>query len=366
MSLVSSIDSKTMQKYCQQIIQEIIQGSVVLFLGTEHNLCDRPEEDDVPGIWKCDLSSDPPVYPQYPPTLRELSAYLSKRYLSDLYSPTSDESEISYHYGEIEEPEKNCKSRDLQLIPICPNWEPGFSSELHEILCSPNYHPNKLHRSLAAISQVIRLIKSDKLFYPLIVTTSYDRMLELAFEEAGETFDLVYYSKKDNRFYHETPEGMTYTIERPNMYMELSLEERPVILKVYGTVGQNIDNDRLVISEEDYIDFFSWSHRSDLIPAVLLNQLLHRNVLFLGYCGLKNWHQRIILNKIWPSREYSRRINWYSIQWNPPKIDAIERLFLERYKIEVHEDSLEDFVDEFYQRITSSSQVRASDRVEVV
>lgn len=86
--------------------------------------------------------------------------------------------------------------------------------------------------------------------YPLIVSTCFDRTLEQAFENAGEFYDLVSYvaDQQGGRFAHQPPGEDPHPIEDPNAYQELSLKKCPVILKLYGGMGEDF-----VITEDHYI-----------------------------------------------------------------------------------------------------------------
>lgn len=353
---------KKLNENCENLIQGIIEGKIVPVLGREHNLCDRPKLKNKPEFWQCDFSSIPPSCPSYPPTHRELAAYLIK-YFANSDSYPSEETKFSYPFQEIEDGKWKTEWADLQYVfhLLCDaESKSQVTSELHRILCDKNYCPNQLHQTFALLPKVIRLMKPDAPVFPLIVTTSYDRMLEQAFEEANEPFDLVYYSatgEKDDWFLHKNPEGVVHEIDNPNNYRRLSLKERPVILKVYGTVDQNIDADRLVISEDDYIDFLSWRNTPDLLPTTLLKQLRRNQVLFLGPCSLSHWHQRVILHHIWPTGPSLKKFRWYAIQWDSEATDDVNKKFWETYNVNIQNISPEGFMNEFSERINSIIEI---------
>ncbi|MBT9316071.1 SIR2 family NAD-dependent protein deacylase [Leptothoe spongobia] len=356
--------NRLLNKNCENLIQGIIEGKIVPVLGREHNLCDRPKINQKPEFWQCDFSLNPPSCPSYPPTHRELAAYLIE-YFTNHGAAHFDEIQFSYPFQGIESGKWKAEWADLQHVfqLLCDAESKVLAtSELHRILCDKNYRPNQLHKSFALLPKVIRLTKPDAPMFPLIVTTSYDRMLEQAFEAAEEPFDLVYYSatgEKDDWFLHKTPEGIIHEIDNPNNYRRLSLKKRPVILKVYGTVDQSIDADRLVISEDDYIDFLSWRNTPDLLPTTLLKQLRRNQVLFLGPCSLSHWHQRVILHHIWPTRPFLKKSKWYAIQWDSEESDDIKesndinKKFWKKYNVDIQDISPEDFMNEFDEQIHS-------------
>jgi hypothetical protein len=70
----------------------------------------------------------------------------------------------------------------------------------------------------------------------------YDDVLERAFREADEPFDLVIYlAEGSNRgkFLHMAPNGRSQVIDVPKTYRDLSLDDRSVILKIHGAVDRS-------------------------------------------------------------------------------------------------------------------------------
>ena len=73
----------------------------------------------------------------------------------------------------------------------------------------------RLHRLFARLPSVLRKGGHPQL---LLLTTNYDDLLERAFDEAGEAFDVVWYEAKrgpmHGRFMHRPPSGDIVPIER--------------------------------------------------------------------------------------------------------------------------------------------------------
>src|SRR6185295_12403223 len=126
--------------------------------------------------------------------------------------------------------------------------------ELHEVF-DRDYPPTTLHRFFATWPALVRQ-KGYPVKHQLIVTTNYDDVMERAFRDAGEPFDLVIYladGPSRGKFLHVAPDGGSRVIDVPNRYRNLSLERRPVILKIHGAVDRSSpdgDNDSFVITED--------------------------------------------------------------------------------------------------------------------
>jgi hypothetical protein len=150
----------------------------------------------------------------------------------------------------------------------------ALRNKLHSIF-DADFAPTALHRLLAILTGSLRAKGyTFSKGYPLIVTTSFDDCLERAFREAGEEFDLLTYVGADwnrpQRFVHQLPNGEIRPVEEPNRYMDVSLEKRCAILKVYGAVDRrDVSEDSYVVAEDNYIDFPSEQEIATLIPGLL-------------------------------------------------------------------------------------------------
>jgi len=171
--------------------------------------------------------------------------------------------------------------------------------ELHALL-ETGAAPTPVHRFFASLAGVLR---ERGLPHQLLVTTSYDLALEQALLDAGEEFDVVFYvaSGRDRgRFCHREPDGTTHLIELPNMYAtELSLERRPVVLKLHGGLDGQPTREResFVVTEDDYIGYLAHSDVGAAIPVALAAKLRRSHFLFLGY-GVREWSLRLVLDRI--------------------------------------------------------------------
>lgn len=271
----------------QTVAKAIRDGRLVPFLGAGVNLCDRP-----PG--------EPWRRGQYLPSGRELSSYLAESF--------------NYPSGDVHD-----LVRVSQYIAVMTGSGPLYE-QLHALL-DADYPPTAVHRFFATLPTIARLDGAAPR-YPLVVTTNYDDLMERAFHDAGEPFDLVTYvaeGEERGKFWHRPPRGDTRLIEKPNKYRDLSLDERPAILKIHGAVDRaNAERDSFVITEDHYIDYLTHTDISNLVPVTLAAKLRRSHFLFLGY-GLRDWNLRVILHRIWGEQKLTYR-SW-AIQVDPEPID---------------------------------------------
>jgi hypothetical protein len=224
-----------------------------------------------------------------------------------------------------------------------------------------DYPLTPLHEFFASLPKVLRE-KGSISPYQLIITTNYDDVLERAFTDAGEPFDVVTYmadGEDSGKFFHRLPSGEENPIEKPNEYHLLPIlaagrtVQRPVIFKIHGTVDRNeverdkVERDSYVITEDHYIDYLSRSDISNLIPKALVNKLRASHFLFLGY-GLRDWNLRVILRRLWGERKLSYK-SW-AIQLDPHPLD---RVFWDKRDVEIHSVPLEKYIEALRARVSA-------------
>ena len=105
--------------------------------------------------------------------------------------------------------------------------------ELH-VMCGADEEPHPVHRLLARLPALLRERGAP---HQVIVTTAFDRCVERAFADAGEELDVVTYIAEGplrGRFLHSPPGGEPRTVDVPNAYADISLEQRTVLLRLRG------------------------------------------------------------------------------------------------------------------------------------
>jgi hypothetical protein len=294
----------------------------VPFFGAGANLCDRPEE----AAWEVG---------RYAPSGGELAATLAA---SSRYPDT-----------------------DVDLLRVSQYVDATLGERrlygyLHDVF-DANYPPTSLHRLFARLPALLREQGRPQL---LLLTSNYDDLLERALEEAGEAVDVVWYEAKrgplQGRFLHRSPAGDVVPIERPNEYTDLSLDERPVVLKLHGAVDRdNAKSDSYVITEDSYIEYLVGGDVGGQIPFSLLERMADSHFLFLGY-SMRDWNLRVILSRIWGAQQLDLK-SW-AVQREPATPGAREveeALWRDRGDVDIHYVPLKDYVGRLEQELFGQS-----------
>ena len=370
--LIPSDQSRKLEDHYNDLIKAITRGWIIPFLGSDINLCDRSIQGNGElERWEPDCL--------YPPSGKELAAYFATTFppqAEPIVCPLCNQENLQKTEtkpGELpgECPLMNRVIHEHALL-ICPLSKQSLNvggetlqylSQQVDITNQAEFYerlqrlvlgcqPNQLHKFFATL---LAMMRKKRYYppYPLIVTSNYDCALERAFEEAGEPFDLVFYSNAINaqqkdRFVHRKPDGSFHEIDNPNQYQDLSFKEQPVILKLYGSVDQIERGKSLVITEENYIEYFVSRNLSNLLPVELLKKINFPkpDILFLGY-PLDNWNQRIILHRIWENLN-STKNGWWSIQ---SKSESFARRLWDSYAVAHYDVPLRDYIIELEQRM---------------
>jgi DNA-binding SARP family transcriptional activator len=170
--------------------------------------------------------------------------------------------------------------------------------ELHS-LDELSEKPGPIHHLLARIPSLLRDRGAP---YQLIVTTAFDGAVEHAFAEAGEELDVVTYiaaGAEKGRFVHSPPDGSSRTVDVPNAYADLSLEQRTVLLRLRGISDPTLASswESLVVTEDDHIGYLGPGELESAIPVTLAARLRRSHLLFLG-CDLADWDLRLVVDRL--------------------------------------------------------------------
>jgi hypothetical protein len=236
-------------------------------------------------------------------------------------------------------------TRISQYVEVTKGTGPLYD-ELHSLLAATSA-PSPVHRLLAGLPRLAREHGSDQ---PLLVTAGYDLSLEQALLDADEEFDAVVYiasGRYRGRFCHLAPDGSATPIESPNTYVtELALERRPVVLKLYGCIDPKPDRqwESFVVSEDDYIGYLRLRDLAAAVPVALAAKLRHSHFLFLGY-EMRNWHLRIVFNRLWEDSALSYR-SWAVLD----RLAPLDRELWRRRDVEVLELPPEEYAARLAER----------------
>jgi class 3 adenylate cyclase len=250
------------------VLRGLQEGRVVLFAGDGINLTGRTTT----GAWRPRESSDLPAS-------TELASALAASFGYTAPAPAE-------------------LTRVAQYIATLVGSGPLYDV-LHEML-DADYRPTAVHEFMAQLPAALAQ-RGPVARAPLIVTTSYDQGLEIAFAKAGEPVDVVTYISDGHgqgRFVHRLPDGRIRPIEKPNKYLGLP-DSRTTIVKVHGAVDRvNPDQDSFVITEDHFLDFMTGGDIANLVPVTIAARFRRSHFLFLGY-SLRDWNLRVILHRMW-------------------------------------------------------------------
>lgn len=319
------------------VMRRITEGDLVPFLGAGANMCGRPENTG----WR---------QGQYLPSGGELAALLAQNYGYPQRELTLD---CPACHKEVHGHEKTLDLLRVSQYVGLRGGDGDLYKDLHRLF-DADYPPTQLHRFLANLPAALVKLGIPKAGL-LVVTTNYDDLMERAFKEAGETFDvLTYVAKGDRRgtFLHCPPGGPPRPIPEPNKYTDISLEGRPVILKIHGAVNRSDGNqDSYVIREDDYIDYLARTTEiNGVLPATIVDKLKNSHLLFLGY-SLSDWNLRVILHRIWEQRKFD--FNSWAVQLHP---EAIDQKFWSKRDVEILDVRLEDYVSALQAKLNTLTQ----------
>jgi len=318
------VESALPDGHARLVINKLLEGRVVPFLGAGVNLCDRPKDFEWQGSEQ-----------RYLPSGWELARELARNF-------------------DYQEAAKVCKAPadlclrpqpelDLARISQYGDLTQG-TGELYEKLRSlftREFPPTRVHQFLAALPSAEPERGRPENRNLLIVTTNYDDLMERALEPVRPC-DVVFYDPDDKpaRFWHRKPDKTTVKIPDPTTYDYSFFDERPVVLKIHGTIDRsNQGREGYVITEDHYIEYLAEEALEKLLPNEFLTKLRSNHLLFLGY-SLRDWNLRVFLRRLKrnPKQAYKA---WAVL----PYADAVEEQFWQRQEVGLIKVTLKTYID---------------------
>jgi class 3 adenylate cyclase len=306
-------------------------GRLVIVLGEGANLCGRPTV----ATWAQGVSP-------FAPTHAELAVHLAAIFgyppsIPPELARVSQHAVVSAGQGPLYEEVRAALDADFAITP--------------------------LHRLLAQVPRHLRRHYPNPV-YPLIVSAAYDDTLEAAFRAAGEPFDLVCYAgdgEHQGRFLHTAPDGRVRPIDKPNKYLGVSPDQRPIIMKFHGMFDRHdINRDSFVLTEDDYFDYLTQADLTNVVPVTLAATLRRSHRLFLGY-NPRQWNYRMLLHRVW-GRERVKYRSWAVLQ-NP---DPVDYQYWRQYDVEILNIGLDDYVGQLGERVYALDERGASSDSQVL
>jgi SIR2-like domain/TIR domain len=314
------------REHFDSVAQALRHDRLAVFVGPGINLAGRQN-----GGWA-------PTQNGILPSLSELAAYLAEAFrLSDVLGARASEFEVVADHVET-------------LLGSRPLYE-----ELHNVLSFP-YAPTAVHRMMARIPSLLRNGGSNGAL--LSATTNYDDTLEQAFEEAGETFDVVAYAAAGDargRFLHYPPGSDPVLVEEPQTYTGVTADERPVILKLLGSIDRaRPENDSFVVSPEDQLDYLSRGATGHGLPVLIASQLLRSSVVFLGVSPEPRIFRTALRRTV--AERLQAMVSW-AVQVSPTTLD---RELWRRWNVQPYSADYIEYADSLAKALESSPGIRGT------
>jgi SIR2-like domain len=208
--------------------------------------------------------------------------------------------------------------------------------QLEVILLTEGASPSKLLATLA------------RLPVRMIVTTNYDRLMEKAFDDASVSYRVVV----------QPIEGFN-TRAGQKRVAELAEFDGLILYKFHGefgasgpagTLNDGTQSPRIILTEEDYIEFLSVLGKDRAVPSLITERLADNTLLFLGY-SLEDWDFRT-MHKLLIDRlaKHSQRTS-FAIQKDPPEFWV---KYWESKKVLIYNIDLYEFADQLKERLERS------------
>lgn len=218
--------------------------------------------------------------------------------------------------------------------------------ELHALL-DRECEPGPVHRRIVEIARTLRTGGAPR---ALVVTTSFDRLLEREFERSGEALDVVVYlalGRHVGKFLHLRPDGSATVVELPNAYTDVPVDDTTVLFKIHGGVDPHPQRDweSFVVSEDDHIDYLAQAEISVVLPVTLAARLRRSHFLFLGY-PLREWSLRVFLHRLFGREKVGYR-SWAI----GTEIDEIEQQLWRHRGIDVVDAPLPEYLERLRRRV---------------
>lgn len=330
-TLPADIDPPLVKHY-QTVMNVLTQGKLVPFLGLDVNLFGRAPVNN----WQPD--NHMPTLPSY----HELVHYLAtvSHHPVPFIPALADVSQYTLlHY--IKDEDKG---------------EGTFYSDLMKIFARAD-QPTALHQFWARIAAHnekltggVEKLANDVTRRFLILSNTYDNLLERAFKQTLDRFHVVSYvahgdnmGKFRHTVYAKTEAGGTEPMPQAPVIVESATtygglyDQAAVILKIPGTVGDAAGL-RFAITEDQYLDFFARRELASILPSQVLTKLRNSNHLFLGY-NVREWSLRALLYRIWD--DHKPPLASWSIQEQPTQV---EKNYWEACKVRIIERNLTKYL----------------------
>ncbi len=252
--------------------------------------------------------------------------------------------------------ERPAMGSELSLkLPDRSNFRASFpdESERHLPRVALHYEVQKGRRALIehvetevlyekTPSKVLHMLAD--LNFPLVMTTNYDHLFELALQANGkQPISSIY-----------DPSGKVETLDAPTMMPD---PRQPFISKIHGDIRQP---ESIVITDEDYIQFvlrMSDKEPYDPVPMTFKYHLRRWPTLFVGY-SLTDYNLRLLFKTLRWGVDKSRIPDMYSVDRRPDPL-VFDVWYSQHRLINFIVQDVWAFVPTLYQMVKGANNVAA-------
>ena len=234
--------------------------------------------------------------------------------------------------------------------------------ELLRQVIGPKKTPTRTHRLLAeaALHQLNQKGASDY----LVITTNYDLLMENALDDLKIPYIVLTTKKLDSKVLIRCSENVEnreflrkkyWNTEYPGRFVLSKPQSVVIIYKIHGCLHPDFgfDDEGLVVSDNDYVDYVSRMSSSGMIPATVGDLMREKRLWFLGY-SLSDWNVRSIYETIKNKSDPDRKNKDYSVMYS---VGDFEGLFFEKNDITIFQASLNEFVSELVANVPTNIRV---------
>ena len=223
--------------------------------------------------------------------------------------------------------------------------------ELLKQVIGPKKTPTRTHRLLAEAAA--HHVKQEGAADYLIITTNYDCLMENALDDLKVPYVVLTTKRGDPKVLIRCSENVDKREALRNRYWNkeypvnfvLSSKAQTVVIiyKIHGCLHPDFtyENEGLVISDNDYVDYLSQMSKIGIIPATVSDLMREKPFWFLGY-SLSDWNVRSIYETVKQKSDPDRQNKDYSVMYS---VGDFESLFFEKNDITIFQATLNEFVD---------------------
>jgi hypothetical protein len=226
----------------------------------------------------------------------------------------------------------------------------------------PKKTPTRTHKLLAEAAKH-HLAQKGATDY-LVITTNYDCLMETALDDLKVPYIVLTTRKSDPKVLLRCSENVEnreslrnryWNREYPGNFVLTKAQSVVIIYKIHGCLHPDItfENEGLVVSDNDYVDYVSQMSKIGIIPATVSELMREKRFWFLGY-SLSDWNVRSIYETIKQKSDPDRKNKDYSVMYS---VGDFEGLFFEKNDIRIFQASLNEFVDGIISRLPTGVQI---------